>query len=141
MVLLSHPTGNANSREALAALYGHDLLAEFWTTIRWDPESALNAILPARVRAELNRRSYPQLPRHLVHTRPWREAGRLLALRAGGAQWTRRNESSVSVASVYYSLDRSVARRVERGGIDAVYAYEDGALETFKAARHRGIKT
>ena len=139
--LLSHAMGNANVREALTALHEHDLLAEFWTTIRRNPESAVNAILPDRVRAELNRRSYPQVPRQLVHTQPWREIARLLALRAGGGQWARRNESYLSVASVCYALDRAAAKRIERGGIDAVYAYEDGALETFRAARRHGIKT
>ena len=139
--LLSHAMGNANVRQALTALHEHDLLAEFWTTIRWNPESAVNAILPGRVRAELNRRSYPQVPRHLVHTRPWREVGRLLALRAGRGQLTRRNESYLSVANVCYALDRAAAKRIEGGGIDAVYAYEDGALETFRAARRQGINT
>jgi alpha-maltose-1-phosphate synthase len=140
MVLLSHAMGNANVREALGALHEHGLLAEFWTSIRWEPESALNAILPGKVSAELMRRSFPQVPGELVHTRPWREAGRLLALRTGMG-WVRRNESFLSAASVCYALDRAVAERVERGGMDAVYAYEDGALETFRAARRRGIKT
>jgi alpha-maltose-1-phosphate synthase len=139
--LLSHAMGNANVRQALASLYERDLLAEFWTTIRWEPESALSSVLPGKVSAELNRRSYPQVPRRLVHTRPWREAGRLLAVRAGVGQWTRPNEAFLSVANVCYALDKAVAGRIDRGGIDAVYAYEDGALETFKAARNRGIKT
>jgi glycosyltransferase involved in cell wall biosynthesis len=47
----------------------------------------------------------------------------------------------LSVASVCYALDRAAAKRVECGGIDAVYAYEDGALETFRAARRQGMKT
>ena len=140
-VLLSHPTGNPNVRQALAALYEHDLLAEFWTTIRWDPAWALNAMLPGTLSRELNRRSYPQLPPNRVKTRPWREAARLLAMRAGMASLTRRNESFLSVASVYYGLDRAVAARVGRGGVNAVYAYEDGALETFRAARRHGIRT
>src|SRR6266542_2431248 len=140
-VLLNHPMGNANVREALLALYEHELLAEFWTTIRWDQEWALNAMLPGKLSAELNRRSYPQVPAHLVRTRPWREACRLLALRAGIERWTRRNESPLSVASVCYALDRAVAERLSGGRVDAVYAYEDGALETFRAARRQGIKT
>jgi glycosyltransferase involved in cell wall biosynthesis len=64
-----------------------------------------------------------------------------MALRTGLGKWVQRNESFLSTANVCYALDRAVARRVERGGIDAVYAYEDGALETFRAARRQGIKT
>jgi glycosyltransferase involved in cell wall biosynthesis len=62
-------------------------------------------------------------------------------MRAGWGEWVRRNESYCSVTNIFYALDRAVAGRVERAGLDAVYAYEDGALETFKAARRIGTKT
>jgi len=140
-VLLSHPMGNANVRQALLALHERGMLAEFWTTIRWDPDCALNALLPPKIRAEVNRRSYPQVAAELVRTLPWREAARLLAQRAGFSSWTRRNESPLSAASVISALDRAVAQRVEQNGLEAVYAYEDGALETFRAARRRGVRT
>jgi starch synthase len=140
-VLLTHPMGNANVREALRALYEHDLLAEFWTTIRWDSESMLNSLLPGRVRAELNRRSYPQIPGDMVHTRPWREVGRLLAIRAGVSGVATDEKAALSATRVFREFDHAVAERVRRGGIQAVFAYVDGALETFHSARGNGIKT
>ena len=43
--------------------------------------------------------------------------------------------------AVYRSLDRRVARRLANGGaVKAVYAYDDGALESFRAAKSRGLK-
>jgi glycosyltransferase involved in cell wall biosynthesis len=46
------------------------------------------------------------------------------------------------VDAVYRALDRRVARWIarRRGGIDWVYAYEDGALATFQAARVEGVR-
>ena len=45
-----------------------------------------------------------------------------------------------SVDAVYLALDRRVAARVESGlTIKAVYAYDAGALATFRAARERGL--
>jgi starch synthase len=133
--------GNANVREALTALYEHDLLAEFWTTIRWDSGAMLNSLLPGRVRAELNRRSYPQVPADLVRARPWREVGRLFGLRTGLAEWSRLGTAFFSVIRVCCAMDRLVAKRVRRGNIGAVYGYEDCTLEAFRAARSQGIVT
>ena len=40
--------------------------------------------------------------------------------------------------AVYAELDRAVAQRLGSG--TSVYCYEDGALETFRAARERGLR-
>lgn len=55
----------------------------------------------------------------------WREVARLLGV--GG----------VTVDDVYRALDATVSRQLT--GANAVYAYEDGALATFRAARELGI--
>ncbi len=140
-ILMSHPTGNANVREALTALCEQDLLDEFWTTICWNCESKANRLLPLNVFSELKRRSFPQVPLHLTHTRPWRETVRLIARRAGIGGITRSNTSPFSSTQVCYSLDRSVAKRVARHHVTAVYAYEDSALKTFENAQRLGIRT
>jgi len=46
-----------------------------------------------------------------------------------------------SVDAVYRSLDRRVAKRLPGlSGLKAVYAYEDGALETFRCAHTLGFR-
>jgi len=62
MVLLSHVTGNANSRQALLALYERNMLEAFYTTVAWDSGSVWNKLLPANVTKELRRRAYPDMP-------------------------------------------------------------------------------
>lgn len=140
-VLISHPTGNQNVRNAVRSLAEHGMLAEFWTTIVWDRESALNRIIPARTVAQLARRSFDEIPREQIHAHPWREIVRL-ALRS-----TRLNkllatrERPFSVIGVYRDFDKAVAHRLRHIRPDAVYAYEGGALQTFREARRLGIKT
>ena len=142
MILLSHPTGNANVREAARALNEHGLLSELWTSLYWRRDHPLNAILPATLTRELCRRMFPLVDRHRVHCNPGPDALRLLSNRVGLSGLVRHEFGRFSVDAVYRSLDHKVAARLrQHPKPDAVYAYEDGALETFKAARELGIKT
>ena len=141
MILLSHPTANQNVRQAALALAEADLLAEFWTCLNWKEGGFFERRLPARLRNELRRRSFPDQVKPFTKTFPWREAGRLLSQQLGLQSFTRSEEGIFSVDAVYLALDRRVARRLMDGSrFKAVYAYDHGALESFRAARDRGIK-
>ena len=141
MILFSHPTGNANVRHAAQALEEAGLLAEFWTCVSWNPQSPINRLIPKNLRSQLCRRALPELLRGKARHVPWREAGRMLASAWNIPALTRHEHGILSIDAVYRSLDRNVARRVARGqGITAVYAYEDGASQTFAAAKARGLK-
>jgi len=141
MILFSHPTGNANVRHAAQALEEAGLLAEFWTCVSWNPDSLLNGVLPKNLRSQFGRRALPEILRKRARYVPWREAGRMLASMCGISGWTKHESGIFSIDAVYRSLDRSVARRVSEGeGITAVYAYEDGASQTFAAAKALGLK-
>ena len=140
MILLSHPTGNEFVRATLDAFDRAGMLAEFWTTLNWDPKSPMNAVLPPRLREIFRRRAFSDSIRRRTHTLPLRETMRLIA---GAAGITPKHETgALSIDSVLRELDRTVAKRVSQVSIniDSVYAYEDGALETFRAARDRGLR-
>jgi glycosyltransferase involved in cell wall biosynthesis len=140
MILLSHPTGNQNSRNAARALLDEGVLAEFWTSLAWRSDGIINRILPADVRAQLERRTFRDLPAQRVRTAPWRELGRFAAPRLGLTSLTRHETGWFSVDAVFRDFDRRVAGRVRgSSGITSVYAGEDFALETFQAARERGL--
>ena len=156
MILISHPLGNANVRHAVQAFADAGELSEFWTCVAWDPDGVLARRLPARVAGNLARRAFDPAVRARPHTASgWREAGRHLAARLPGAlrrALTRHETGPFSVDAVFRAFDRAVARRVRRmprgggtisadhpaGNVHAVYAYEDGAAETFRAAAERG---
>jgi len=143
VILLSHPTANQNVRQTALAFAEAELLEEFWTGVSWNENGVfdrLAAFFP-RLRNELRRRSFPAELAPFVRTVPGREWGRLAAGQLGWKRLTRDEDGLFSVDAVYRSLDRQVARRVASGlTIKAVYAYDDGALATFRAARERGIK-
>lgn len=140
MILLSHPTGNANVRHAALALAEANLLAEFWTCVGWDPDTAINRLLPRQMRAQLARRALPASVRAVAHFRPWREMGRMGCALAGIPSLIRHERGPFSIDAVFRDLDRHVARRVAKAsGLTGVYAYEDGAAATFAAVRERGI--
>jgi glycosyltransferase involved in cell wall biosynthesis len=66
--------------------------------------------------------------------------GRFAAPRLGLASLTRHEIGCFSVDAVFKNFDRHVANRVRRStDITSVYAGEDFALETFQAARERGL--
>ena len=141
MILLSHPTGNEFVRNALIAFYEAGLLQEFWTGISWDNDSWINKVLPARIRAELNRRSFPPNIRKLTRTYPWRECARLLSGKLRLKRFARHEYGPFSVDAIYRSLDFHVSKRLKHlHQLRAVYAYEDGAFHTFHRAHELGLK-
>lgn len=139
MILLSHPIGNEFVREALTAFDSAGILSEFWTTISWDPKSAINRALPKPLRDLFSRRSFPESVRSCTRTIPVREALRLLA---GAAGFSSRHETGAfSIDAVFRKLDAKVAQRLsDIGNVTAVYAYEDGALQTFRAAQDCNVR-
>ena len=143
MILLSHPTGNAFSRALLSGLLDAGRLGQFVTSIAVQPSSRWLEYVPGPIRRELMRRSF-DLPESLITTHPWRELCRLAAGRAGADFLTRHDTGLLSWDSVYRDLDRAVAgslsREKDARHLTGAYCYEDGALETFRAARRLGLR-
>jgi glycosyltransferase involved in cell wall biosynthesis len=141
VILLSHPTANQNVRQAALAFADDGLLAEFWTCVRWKEGSVFDRYCPDRLRTALRRRSFPNQLEPFIRTLPWREAGRLLSRQLGLRHLTRPEIGVFSMDAVYLALDQHVARHLSRvTGIKAVYGYDGGALESFRAAKARGLR-
>jgi glycosyltransferase involved in cell wall biosynthesis len=126
MIAVSHPTGNVFVRALIEGLEAEGRLKLFFTTL------ALG-----------KRRTYP-VPPERIDTSPVRELTRL-ALSRLGTHITRHETGWASVDEVYHALDRRVADWVEKeaaslGEHPWAYAYEDGALDTFRAAREAGVR-
>lgn len=140
-IVLSHPTGNEFARHAALAFAESGSLVEYHTCLAFPERHPLWSLLPAPVARELRRRRVPDVVLPHVRLFPFREVVRLLLGRLSIRAGTSNEHRLFSVDAVYRSLDRQVARRLERlPHIDAVYAYEDGALETFRAAKRLGIR-
>lgn len=125
MIVMSHPTGNANVRAVLAALDEAGLLETFFTTVGVRGDAPVLSALPERVRRSVSRRTFHA--RHaVIEFHPWKEL-----LRLAGRE---------SIDNVCFDLDAHVADacRSREDELRAVYCYEDVARETFLVARSRG---
>ena len=140
-VLLSRVTPNQNARNALRSLVEHGMLAEFWTTLAWDPESIWNSLLPAALRTQLRRRSLSEAPAEAIRSIPWRELVRLGARSTPLEDLLSSGERPFSIIGTSRRLDARVARRIKRLRPDMVYAFEGAALRSFREAKKYGIAT
>ncbi|TWR27577.1 glycosyltransferase family 4 protein [Mucilaginibacter pallidiroseus] len=139
-VTVSHPTGNANVRAALAGLYDAGILNAYYTAIASFEGTLFDKLAAFGPLAEIRRRRLDPRLKPFTHLAPWREAGRLIASKLGAQNLTRHEEGIFSIDKVYHSIDNFTAGHLMANKSNAVFAYEDGALFTFKAAKQLGIK-
>jgi len=139
MIDFIHPTGNQNVRQVLQALDEKGMLGTFHTTLGF-PSETWTRFLPGPLRAECARRTYPISP-DKIDAHPGREAIRLVSQKLKWKSLTQHETGWASIDQVYRDLDRTVAQRIrQRTGLEGVYGYEDGSLETFRAAKKLGLK-
>ncbi|WP_213804288.1 glycosyltransferase family 4 protein [Granulicella sp. dw_53] len=132
-IVLGHPFGNENVRQALVALSNAGVLESFVTTICAEHVPFLSS-LPGNLREEIERRSFKVPPSDHIKSHPFKEVLRLLTSRVAHTLPAIR-AFGPTVDDIWQSLDVHLtveARRHEKNGL-AVYAYEDGALSTFSA--------
>ncbi|PWU10816.1 MAG: group 1 glycosyl transferase [Verrucomicrobia bacterium] len=138
-VIVSHPTGNQNCRSVLTVLEERRALAWFGTMLGFGADSMWPKLLAGSLREKLLRRAYT-LPSKKIRMGGMREIIRLTAAAIAWDDLIRHEIGWASVDRVYKTLDRFVANQLpQEKGVRVVYAYEDGALETFREAKKEGI--
>jgi len=140
---MSHPTGNSNVRAVITALNRAGMLEQFNTTLAINPTAKWLKFIPGSLSVQLLRRTFP-LNTNMLRSTPGLELVRLISPAIGFERLVKEESSWASIDSVYKSLDRSVSKKlnslVKAHSINAVYGYEDGALNTFKRAKDLGLK-
>ncbi len=137
-----HPTGNANVRATLQALHETGLLNKFYTCIACFSGNIFEKLSKIKGLSEFNRRRFPEELKPYTTSVPFRELGRLLAMKLKINSWVRHEKGWLSVDAVYQALDLHVSEKIRQsaqGDLDGIYAYEDGAAYSFKAAKEKGI--
>lgn len=138
MVVVTHPTGNANVRAVCSGLAEAHLLTVFHTTIASFEGGLLDGLGALKPLSEIRRRRLDTSLKPFTQLWPWREVGRLLSSKVGLTSLLEHEVGPFSVDAVYRSFDHGVAStlyRSSRRGARAVYAYEDGAAFSFQAAK------
>lgn len=141
-ILLSHPTGNQFVRALITSFQDAGMLARFVTTVAVTENAYWLKMLPAKLSEELRRRTF-SVPADQMMRRPLLEIARNLLPKIGFHAAVKHEVGFASLDRVYRDLDKAIARSLKkiskRLDIDAVYAYEDGALETFIQAKKLGL--
>jgi len=142
-IILSHPTGNANVREAAKGMLKGGILAVFYTAIAVFPGSILFKIGGIGPLKELRRRLFDPILESHTRMIPYMEMGRLLASKFGSKKLLQHESGSLCIDAVYQNLDKEIAAKLEamhqNSKITAVYGYEDGALASFTKAKQLGL--
>ena len=140
MILLAHPTGNTNFRAAARAIHSQGMLRELDSCICWNPNVPLARFVPKSIRNQLARRAFTDVPLFLQRGHPLREVLRLSSSKYY-VDWLHQHEKGLlSLDAIYRSFDRHVANRLSSVNcLSGVYAYEDGALNTFTTAKTLGL--
>lgn len=135
-----HPTGNEFCKALLRGLVRSNMLGTFVTSLAWRADSQLNSLMPNRLRKELCRRWFPDVPRQCIACFPKLELGRLLLPKLGLQRFSDSDYARFSALNVYEYIDQRAAKLLLQNNtpVDAVYAYEGAALHVFQAAAARG---
>ncbi|MCB4809212.1 glycosyltransferase family 4 protein [Tamlana sp. 62-3] len=142
-ISVSHPTSNQNNREVVMGFKRANMLLNFYTSIAVFPNSFLYKFRNIGVFKEVVRRQFHQSLRDHVKTWPINEIIRLLANKAGYKNLTKHEVGKFSVDNIYQKFDAKVAKELKKSsnkGVEAIYAYEDGAYNAFVKAKQMGLK-
>jgi glycosyltransferase involved in cell wall biosynthesis len=143
MIVLSHPTGNANVRAAATGLNNAGILSEFHTTIATFPNNIFDTLSNIKPLSDIKRRTYDHALAPITKLYPWFEIGRMIALKSNLKKLTAHEKGYFSVDAIYNKQDKWTAAQLKRlasEGTKGIYAYEDGAIFSFAKAKSMGMR-
>lgn len=141
-VLVSHPTLNANSKNLVIGLLKNNLIFKLFTCVAIFPDQLLYKLGKNPKLKDLNRRSLDKNWQPYTQSKSFFEFGRLLASKLHLDSLVRHEKGFFCVDRVYQKHDKWVANnllKAKKNGVTGVYAYEDGALESFTKAKQLGL--
>ena len=132
-ILLSHIKGNQNSLNAVLALKKAKMLHTFITSINVDYKKFPLNILPKKIKIFLESRNFNNITKKIITTSLPLEFLRLGLCKIFKIDY---------VNGLYKKIDLLTSKILYKykGQINAIYAYENGALKTFKVAKKNNIK-
>ncbi len=143
MIVISHPFGNANVRSALCGLNQAALIDRFFTTVGVFPGNYFDQLSRLPGLKSIARRKFDSTLRERTYLYPRHEIIRILALQCNLDFLVEHSRGLFCTDRVIQNIDKKVAAYISKSNpshLRAVYAYEDGAIYSFKAAEKKGIR-
>ncbi|MFT3919794.1 glycosyltransferase family 4 protein [Cloacibacterium sp.] len=140
-IVISHPNGNPNLRGVLKGFDKLNSLESFHTTVATFPENTYDFLSRLPGLKEFQKRAYDQNISTKTICYPYRELGRMIAQKLNIHSLLKHEKGLFCIDQVYQSIDKHVAQYLKNNHtVDAIYAYEDGALHSFQQAKKQNIK-
>lgn len=141
MIVVSHPFGNENVRSALVGLQKEKLISQFITTLATFPRSYLEIFSDLAIYKSLTRRQFDSSLRKITSKYPNKEIIRLIAQQFNIDFLISNRNGKYSTGEVIKQIDNKTANYILKNHnfLKAVYAYEDCAFQSFKAADEVGL--
>lgn len=136
-IIISHPTGNMNTRAAVVGFRKRNLLYKFYTCVACFENDFLFRLSNIPFLKEFRRRVFDLSLNSVTSTYPWRELGRQISLKLKFRRFLKHEIGIFSIYKIHTSLDEHVANHVKKchSSIAAIYAYDDCAIHTFREAK------
>ena len=132
-ILISHPTSNQNNRNTILALKKNNMLHSFITSVNFDTNKFPLNILPKRIKLFLNKRNFNYITKKTHTNSLFLEFFNIIIFKILKKDYANSNYQKIDIlTSKFVFKNRDI--------IDAVYAYEGAALETFRMAKRYNIK-
>ena len=141
-ILLSHPTLNANAKAVIRGLIKQKMLSKLYTAVAVYPGQFLFVLAKINIFKDFRRRQLEFSWQPFTKTFGFYELGRLLTSKLKFERLLGHETGIFCIDRVYNHHDIWVAKslkKTKKNDLQAVYAYEDGALYTFSAAKELGI--
>ncbi len=143
LIVISHPFGNANVRSALYGLNQAGLIDRFFTTVAVYPGNYFDQLSRLPGMQSIARRKFDPLLKERTSLHPWHEIIRLLALQCNLNFLVEHSKGFFCTDRIIQHIDKNVSDYISKNNdaqLKAVYAYEDGAIHSFKSAEKKGIR-
>ena len=132
-IVISHPHGNQNTTRAVETIEKLKLLDSFWTTLAFPINFNFSKKKSYRIKFKKIKLNF------------LRELFRQICIFFKLKYFYVGENNIFSVYSVYKGLDLKVSnylkKNINKSSINGIYTYEDCALESFKVAKKKNIKT
>lgn len=141
-ILVSHPSGNANTKGVIDGLAKHGLLYRYVTSVALFKSSWWYGLTSLKFLRDFRKRIYPETLKGFVSCSPFKELGRQISGKLKWHNLTMDENAIFSSFSCCRYIDRKTSKVLckKSDGIEAVYCYEDSALITFREAKRLNKK-
>lgn len=132
-ILISHPTSNQNNRNTILALKKNKMLYSFITSLNFNHKRFPYNIFSKNIKINLNKRNFTNITKKTYTSSLFLEFIKIVFFKI-----INKNYANTLYKNIDILTSKFLIKNNEK--IDAVYAYEDSALETFKIAKKYNIK-